>query len=152
MNQNAGIEDQEEKKERLGRKISFWLSMVLSIAVTGWYYFVTPPDDEATKQLRLFIAANVMEVTQFIKLERVEQKAFAERHSQPFYRNYVKASEVEKNRLNALVNISTDYKETQYWFNMVFLWAIAFTTFWFIGLMIEAVIVLMRRGKSKPSI
>lgn len=152
MNQNVDIEDQEDKNEKSGRKFSFWLAMVLSLGFTYGVYVNAPPDDEATRQLRLFIADNVMNVTKFIKLDRAEQKAFAARQSHPFYRDYIKASEVEKNKLNALVHNSIDYKETQYWFNKFFVWAIAFTTVWFVGLMVEAVIILTRRGEDKPSL
>ena len=59
---------------------------------------------------------------------------------------FVKANEVEKADLRALIHISTDYTPNQYWFNLFFAWIIFFTTFWFIGLMVEACIILMRRN------
>jgi hypothetical protein len=59
---------------------------------------------------------------------------------------YVNASESEKAKLKALIHISTDYTPNQYWFNLFFAWVIFFTTFWFIGLMVEACIILMRRN------
>ena len=64
----------------------------------------------------------------------------------PFYKSYMKASEVEKQEINALIHVSTDYTPNQYWFNLVFLWTIFFTTFWFLGLMTQGVINLMRRN------
>ena len=39
-----------------------------------------------------------------------------------------------------------DFTPNQYWFNLFFLFVMSFTTFWFIGLMIEACIVIMRRN------
>ena len=82
----------------------------------------------------------------FIDLPRDEMIEFAYKKKHPFYLKYVKATEVEKADLRALIHISTDYTPNQYWFNLFFAWVIFFTTFWFIGLMIEACIVLMRRN------
>ena len=82
----------------------------------------------------------------FIDLPRTEMVAFAYKKKHPFYLKYVKATEVEKADLRALIHISTDYTPNQYWFNLFFAWVIFFTTFWFIGLMAEACIILMRRN------
>ena len=56
---------------------------------------------------------------------------------------------IEKEKINALIHISRDYSPNQYWFNVVFLWGIAFTTLWFLGLMLEACIILVRREDAK---
>ena len=70
---------------------------------------------------------------------------FAKTKKHPFYQTYLKSSEVEKERIKALIHISRDYSPNQYWFNILFLWMIAFTTLWFLGLILEAVIILVRR-------
>ncbi len=72
--------------------------------------------------------------------------AFAYKKKHPFYLKYVNSSESEKAELKALIHVSTDYTPNQYWFNLFFAWVIFFTTFWFIGLMAEACIILMRRN------
>ena len=82
----------------------------------------------------------------FVKMGRNEQIAFAYKNKHPFYMSYIKASTVKQEKINALVHISTDYTPNQYWFNLFFMWVIFFTAFWFIGLMAEACIVLMRRN------
>ena len=52
---------------------------------------------------------------------------------------------MEQEKIRSLVHVSTDFTPNQYWFNLGFMWVIVFTTFWFLGLMTEACIVLMRR-------
>lgn len=142
-------EFRDEKKENLSRRISFWLALVFSIALTGWYYSSNPPDTAEMRKMRLFFKINIMEVATFIRLPYEELKEFAETKKHPFYRTYQKASEVEKEKIKALIHISRDYSPNQYWFNMVFLWAIAFTALWFLGLMLEAVIILVRRDDAE---
>ena len=85
-------------------------------------------------------------LSQHIQPKGYEMIEFAYKKKHPFYLKYVKATEVEKADLRALIHISTDYTPNQYWFNLFFAWVIFFTTFWFIGLMVEACIVLMRRN------
>ena len=82
----------------------------------------------------------------FVNMDRNEQIAFAYKNKHPFYLGYIKASTVEQEKIRSLVHISTDYTPNQYWFNLFFMWVIFFTTFWFIGLMAEACIVIMRRN------
>ena len=62
------------------------------------------------------------------------------------HKKYIKASTVEQERIRSLIHISRDFTPNQYWFNLFFLFVMSFTTFWFIGLMIEACIVIMRRN------
>ena len=83
---------------------------------------------------------------EFVNMNRNEQIAFAYKNKHPFYLKYIKVSTVEQEKIRSLVHISTDYTPNQYWFNLFFMWVIFFTTFWFIGLMAEACIVIMRRN------
>ncbi len=127
-------------------KASLWGSVLLALLVTGWYYQNTPPDTEDVQKMRLFFKANSATVITFIKMPHDEKVKFAAQQKHPFYKSYMKASELEKGEINALVHVSTDYTPNQYWFYLVFLWTIFFTTFWFLGLMTQGVINLMRRN------
>jgi hypothetical protein len=144
MADHIQIESNDQKKDRFISRISFWASIVLSIAITGWYFMANPPPEGAEKRMRLFIAKNAQDVTEFLRMTRDEQKAFAEKRKHLFYTNYLKASENTKLDIRGLVHNSTDYKPTQYWFNLVFMWCIFFFAFWFIGLMSEAAIQINR--------
>jgi hypothetical protein len=95
--------------------------------------------------MRSFFKQNIMDVAKFIRLPREELEEFALSQKHPFYQTYLKSSEAEKERIKALIHISRDYSPNQYWFNIIFLWTIAFTTLWFLGLILEACIILMRR-------
>jgi hypothetical protein len=95
--------------------------------------------------MRLFFKENIMDVAKFIRLPSGELQGFAELKNHPFYQTYLKSSEVEKEKIRALIHISRDYNPNQYWFNIVFLWTIAFATLWFLGLILEAIIILVRR-------
>ena len=90
-----------------------------------------------------------MDVAKFIRLPYDEMEQFAESKTHPFYKTYFKASGVEKDKVKALIHISRDYNPNQYWFNMMFLWVIAFTSLWFLGLMLEAVMILVRRDDAE---
>ena len=136
----------EDKKEKWISRISLWVSIVLTTLVVFWYYKSNPPDSPAVVKMRVFFKENNRDVMKFIDLPRNEMIAFAYKKKHPFYVKFVKANEVEKADLRALIHISTDYTPYQYWFNLFFAWIIFFTTFWFIGLMAEACIVLMRRN------
>ena len=78
-----------------------------------------------------------------------EEKHALAKKQHSFYRTFIEASEVEKKKIKALIHISYDYTPNQYWFNVLFLWVIFFTTFWFLGLMIEAVVILVRSDDAK---
>ena len=95
--------------------------------------------------MRLFFNKHKMDVGTFLGLPWGEQKKFAARGKHPFYAKYLKASEVQKEKIRALAHISYDYTPYQYWFNLVFLWTIFFAVFWFIGLMVEGAIILVRK-------
>ena len=86
-----------------------------------------------------------MEVAKFIRLPQEELEEFAKSKKHLFYQTYLKSSEVEREKIKALIHISRDYSPNQYWFNIIFLWTIAFTTLWFLGLILEAVIILVRQ-------
>ena len=137
-------EFRDEKKETLSRRISFWLSFIFATAMTIWYCAVNPVESTEMKKMRLFFKENIMDVAKFIRLPNEELKEFEKSKKHPFYQTYLKSSEVEKEKIKALIHMSRDYSPNQYWFNIVFLWTIAFTTLWFLGLIIEAVIILVR--------
>ena len=140
------MQEIEDKKEKLLCRISLWVSIILTPIVVYWYYNVNPPYSPAVVKMRMFFKEHNRDVMTFIDLPRDEMIEFAYKKKHPFYLKYVKATEVEKADLRALIHISTDYTPNQYWFNLFFAWVIFFTTFWFIGLMVEACIVLMRRN------
>ena len=135
----------DNQKEVLSRRISFWLSFILAVGISFWYYALNPPDSTEMRKMRLFFKENIMDVAKFIRLPDDELQGFAALKSHPFYQTYLKSSEVEKEKIRALIHISRDYSPNQYLFNIVFLWTIAFTTLWFLGLISEAIIILVRR-------
>ena len=135
----------DNQKEVLSRRISFWLSFILAVGISFWYYALNPPDSTEMRTMRLFFKENIMDVAKFIRLPDDELQGFAALKSHPFYQTYLKSSEVEKEKIRALIHISRDYSPNQYLFNIVFLWTIAFTTLWFLGLILEAIIILVRR-------
>ncbi len=136
----------EDKKEKWISRISLWVSIILTTLVVVWYYNDNPPDEPAVVKMRMFFKEHNRDVMTFIDLPRNEMIAFAYKKKHPFYLKFIKASEVQKEELRGLIHISTDYTPNQYWFNLFFAWVIFFTTFWFIGLMTEACIILMRRN------
>ena len=129
----------------LSRRVSFCLSFILAIVITWWYYSLNPPDSKEMQKMRLFFKENVMDVAKFIRLPNDELQGYAALKSHPFYQTYVKSSEVEKEKIRPLIHISRDYSPNQHWFNIVFLWTIAFATLWFLGLILEAIIILVQR-------
>ena len=135
----------DNQKEVLSRRISFWLSFILAVGISFWYYALNPPDSTEMRKMRLFFKENIMDVAKFIRLPDDELQGFAALKSHPFYQTYLKSSEVEKEKIRALIHISRDYSPNQYLFSIVFLWTIAFTTLWFLGLILEAIIILVRR-------
>ena len=137
-------EFRDEKKESLSRRISFWLSIIFATAMTCWYCVLNPVESAEMQKMRLFFKENIMEVAKFIRLPNEELKEFAKFKKHPFYQTYHKSSELEREKVKALIHMSRDYNPNQYWFNIVFLWTIAFTTLWFLGLILEAIIILVR--------
>ncbi|MEE9257950.1 MAG: hypothetical protein V3U37_00280 [Nitrospinaceae bacterium] len=135
----------DQKQEKFYSRISLWASFLLSTLVVVWYYTGSPPDSPEVREMRLFFNKHKMDVGTFLGLPRGEQKKFAARKKHPFYANYLKASEVKKGKIRALAHISYDYTPYQYWFNLVFLWMIFFTALWFVGLMVEGAIILVRK-------
>ena len=135
----------DNQKEVLSRRISFWLSFILAVGISFWYYTLNPPVSIEIRKMRSFFKENIMDVAKFIRLSNDELQEFAALKSHPFYQTYFKSSEVEKEKIRALIHISRDYNPNQYWFNIVFLWTIAFATLWFLGLILEAIIILVRR-------
>lgn len=127
-------------------KASLWGSVLLALLVTGWYYQHSPPDTREVQTMRLYFKGNSATLITFIRMRYEEKEEFAAQQKHPFYKSYMKASEVEKQKINALIHVSTDYTPNQYWFNLVFLGAIFFMTFWFLGLIGQGVLNLMRRN------
>ena len=146
MEEQPILEEMDDNTERLIRRISLWASLVLTTALVVWYYQANPRDSPEIIKMRMFFKERNMEVGKFINLDKNEQIAFAYTNKHPFYKKYIKASTVEQERIRSLIHISRDFTPNQYWFNLFFLSVMSFTTFWFIGLMIEACIVIMRRN------
>ena len=146
MEEEPILEEIDDNTERWIRRISLCVSLLLTTAVVVWYYQGNPPASPEVIKMRMFFKERNMEVGKFINLDKNEQIAFAYKNKHPFYKRYIKVSTVEQERIRSLIHISTDYTPNQYWFNLFFLSVMSFTTFWFIGLMIEACIVIMRRN------
>lgn len=145
--------DQENKKDKLYSRISFWTALFLATLIVFLYCERNPPDTEEVKKMRIFFRDNIMEVAKFIKMRHEEMENFAAMHKHPFYKTFVKASLPEQGRIRALIHISGDYNSKQYWFSLVFAWAVLLATFWFLGVIAEAIIVLLRQGKDvKPPV
>ncbi len=149
MEPDVSEDFRDEKKEKLYRKISIWTALVLSTIITVGYGVTYPPDSKAVQEMRMFFNKNGHTVSKFLRMTREERKAFAEKKRHPFYSSYLKASEVEKEEIKGLAHISYDYTRYQYWFNFVFIWTIGFASFWFIGVMTEGAIILVRKDKAK---
>ena len=150
MEGDVGQEDHIiNQKEIFNRRVSFWLSFTLAIVITWWYYSLNPPDSTEMRKMRLFFKENIMDVAKFIRLPNDELLEFTTLKSHPFYQTYLKSSEVEKEKIRALIHISRDYNPNQYWFNIVFLGTIAFAAIWFLGLILEAIIILVRRDDTE---
>ena len=150
MEGEVGQEDHIiNQKEIFNRRVSFWLSFTLAIVITWWYYSLNPPDSTEMRKMRLFFKENIMDVAKFIRLPNDELLEFTTLKSHPFYQTYLKSSEVEKEKIRALIHISRDYNPNQYWFNIVFLGTIAFAAIWFLGLILEAIIILVRRDDTE---
>ncbi|MBT4375482.1 MAG: hypothetical protein HOD16_07330 [Nitrospina sp.] len=150
MEGEVGQEDHIiNQKEIFNRRVSFWLSFTLAIVITWWYYSLNPPDSTEMRKMRLFFKENIMDVAKFIRLPNDELREFTTSKSHPFYQTYLKSSEVEKEKIRALIHISRDYNPNQYWFNIVFLGTIAFAAIWFLGLILEAIIILVRRDDTE---
>ena len=149
MEPDASEDFRDDKKEKLYRKISIWIAVVLSTAITISYGVMNPPDSKEIQEMRMFFNKNGHTVSKFLRMTRQERKAFAKKKKHPFYSSFIKAAETEKEEIKALIHISMDYTPNQYWFNFVFIATIGFASFWFIGVMVEGAIILMRKDKAK---
>ena len=149
MESDASEEFRDEKKEKLYGKISIWVSLVLAALLTVGYGVTHPPDSKEVQEMRMFFNSNGHAVSKFLRMTREEKKSFAEKKKHLFYSSYLKASEVEKEDIKALVHISFDYTPNQYWFNIFFICTIGFASFWFIAVMAEGAIILVRKDKAK---
>jgi hypothetical protein len=149
MEPDASEDFRDEKKEKLYRKVSIWAAFVLSTIVTVGYGVTHPPDTKEVQKMRLFFNNSGYTVSKFLRMTREEQKVFAQKEKHPFYSSYLKSSEVEKDEIRALVHVSLDYTPNQYWFSFVFIWPIAFASFWFIGVMAEGAIILVRKDRAQ---
>ena len=144
---NTLVEQVDEDKDTLFSKISFWTSIILSVGVCLWYYVANPPDEGANKEMRLFIAKNGKNVTEFLRMAREDKTNYAKKNRHPFYKNYIEASEVTKQESKGIVHTSLDYKSNQYWFYLGFFGLISFFGFWFIGQMTEAIVQIVQEEK-----
>ena len=136
--------DDNTKSVKRNRKISFLVAVIISTLASVWYFIETPPDTPEVKTMRLFFKNNKREVAEFIAMPRGERKAYAKKKNHPFYKAYVNVNETERKKIKALIHISYDYTPNQYWVNLFFVWLIFITTFWFIGLMVQGVMILVR--------
>ena len=126
-------------------RFSLWGAILLSTLITVGYCLANPPDSEEVQRMRTFFRENVREVSQFIRLPLEEMEQFATRQTHPFYKSYLRASVNEKREINAQIHNSVDYRPAQYWFNTVFLWLMCFATVWFLGLIVQGVVNLVRQ-------
>ena len=108
-------EFRDEKKENLSRRVSFWLSFLGATVMTCWYCWLNPVESTEVQKMRLFFKENIIDVAKFIRLPHEELKEFAKSKTHPFYQTYLKSSEVEKDKVKALIHISRDYTPNQYW-------------------------------------
>lgn len=146
VHQEVLSEVEEEQREKLGRRICFWLALILATSVTGWYYLNHPPESEDVQRMRLYFKENKRTVMEFIRLPHDKLEAFAKKQKHPFYMSFVKASVNEKGRIKALIHNSVDYSPNQYWFGLFFLWMLGFMGLWFIALMAQGIIIQVRRN------
>ena len=146
MEEEPILEEIDDNTERWIQRVSLWVSLLLTTALVVWYYQANPRDSPEVIKMRVFFKEKNREVGNFIGLDKNEQIAFAFKNKHPFYKHYVMTSTVEQESIRSLIHISTDYTPNQYWFNLFFMWVMCFTTFWFLGLMTEACIVIMRRN------
>jgi hypothetical protein len=146
MEEEPILEEIDDNTERWIQRISLWVSLLLTTFLVVWYYQANPPDSPEVTKMRVFFKEKNREVGKFINQDKNEQISFAFKNKHPFYKSYVMSSAVEQERIRSLIHISTDYTPNQYWFNLFFMWVMCFTTFWFLGLMAEACIVIMRRN------
>jgi len=149
MEPDVSEDFRDEKKEKLYGKLSIWIALVLSTVITIGYGVTHPPDSREVQEMRIFFNENGRTVSKFLHLPREEQKAFAEKAKHPFYSSYLESSEIEREEIKALAHISYDYTPHQYWFSFVFIWPIGFASFWFIGVMSEGAIILVRKDRAK---
>ncbi len=140
------LQEIEDTKEKWLSRISLYVSVFLTTAIVVWYYQSNPPESPEVVRMRVFFKEQNRAVMKFIGMKKNEQVAFAFKSKYPFYMSYIKSSTVEQEKIRALVHRSTDFTPNQYWLNLSFMWVIFFTTFWFLGLMTEACIVLVRRN------
>ena len=108
----------DEKKENLSRRVSFWLSFLGGTVMTCWYCWLNPVESTEVQKMRLFFKENIIDVAKFIRLPREELEEFAKSKNHPFYQTYLKSSELERDKVKALIHMSRDYTPNQYWFNI----------------------------------
>ncbi len=137
--------EMDDHVDKLVGKISLWASVLLATLAGYWYYTEKPPDTEEMVKMRLFFKNKAIEVGEFLRLPIEKQEIEADQKKHPFYRSYMKESENRKGKIRKIYHESIDYTPYQYWFNLVGLWFIAFSTFWFVGLMAQGVVNLIRQ-------
>ncbi len=135
----------EDKVDNWVGRFSLWGSILLATLITVGYCYQNPPDSEEVQRMRIFFRENGMEVSQFIKMSQEEKERFAAWQKHPFYKTYLQSSENEKKDINAQIHNSLDYRPAQYWVGIVFIWCVAFMTLWFLGLMAQGVVNLVRQ-------
>lgn len=146
VHQEVLSEVEEEQRERRGRKVCFWIALILATCATGWYFLNNPQESDEVQRMRLYFKENKRTVMEFIRLPHEKLEDFAKTQKHPFFMSYVKASVNEKGRIKALIHNSVDYSPNQYWFGLFFIWMLVFMGIWFIALMAQGVIIQVRRN------
>ncbi len=146
VHQEVLSEVEEEQREKIGRRICFWLALIVSTTAAFIYFQGHPQESEEVQRMRLYFKENKRTVMEFLRLPYEKLEPFAEKQRHPFFMSYVKASVNEKDRIKALIHNSVDYSPNQYWFNLFFFWMLVFLGVWFIALMTQAVLIQVRRN------
>ncbi len=139
-------EVEDEQREKFGRRICFWLALVVSTVAAFLYFQNNPQESEEVQRMRLYFKENKRTVMEFLRLPHDKLEAFAKKQTHPFFMSFVKASVNEKGRIKAMIHNSVDYSPNQYWFNLFFLWMLVFLGVWFIALMAQAMLMQVKKN------
>ena len=58
----------DNQKEVLSRRISFWLSFILAVGISFWYYALNPPDSTEMREMRLFFKKNIIRNCNYLSM------------------------------------------------------------------------------------
>lgn len=146
VHQEVLNEVEDEQREKFGRRICFWLALVVSTVAAFLYFQNNPQESEEVQRMRLYFKENKRTVMEFLRLPHEKLEGFAKKQTHPFFMSFVKASVNEKGRIKAMIHNSVDYSPNQYWFNLFFLWMLVFLGVWFIALMAQAMLMQVKKN------